>query len=180
MSFHFFKYNPLNLRSEQCILLLIHNGNPAVLNPKSKNAYNRQSAVGKFRIESMIDQVPEVEDLMGEEGRCLHWEDFHLAPSPRVIKSHAPPSLMIGTNLEGPKVLFAQAPRSKLLVVVRNPLDTCVSNYYHTKNSAAKRGIPFDAWAILWMNGYVAHGSWIQQWYSRYQQYPSSCSTFRI
>ena len=59
----------------------------------------------------------------------------------------------------------------KVIVVTRNPLDACVSCYFHAWNPA-KSGWPFSAWAAAWFNGFVPHGSWfdwVRDWanYSR-------------
>jgi hypothetical protein len=137
----------------------------------------------------MINQDPKVEEFMGKEGRCISWEEFdHDIPSPRVIKTHAFLSSVLGLHptitMESPAptreatlhVLETRMPAGcKVVVVVRNPLDACVSCYYHPKNSPAKRGWPFDAFAQVYLEGYVAYGSyfeWINDWYIAAQTYP--------
>jgi hypothetical protein len=70
----------------------------------------------------------------------LSWESFDTAPAPRVIKTHAPLQLLLGTNGRGVEAL---PERTKVVVVSRNPLDACVSCYYHAWNPF-KSGWPFD------------------------------------
>lgn len=174
--------------SEQCVLLITNGANPDVLDPQSKNSYDSETKVGKVWIETMVNQVSSVEETMGKEGRCISWEEFDNIPGPRVLKTHAPlplllgisPSLPAGTMSPPPIDQSIQALQTlplgcKILVVVRNPLDACVSCYYHPKNSPAKRGWPFDAFAEVYFQGYVSFGSyfdWIRDWYTASQIYP--------
>jgi hypothetical protein len=136
----------------------------------------------------MIDQDPKVEELMDKEGQRITWEEFENdIPSPRVIKTHAFLNMFLG--LHPTMTLTSSAPTReaslqalqtlpagcKLLVVVRNPLDACVSCYYHPKNSPAKRGWPFDAFAQLYLEGHIAYGSyfeWVNDWYMAAEMYP--------
>ena len=63
---------------------------------------------------------------------------------------------------------------TKVIVVSRNPLDACVSAYYHAWNPA-KSGWPFSAWAAAWLSGNVPHGSWfdwVRRWHGQSQLYP--------
>ena len=46
---------------------------------------------------------------------------------------------------------------TKILVVSRNPLDACVSRFYHAFNPH-KLGWSFDAWAALWLSGNTTYG----------------------
>lgn len=174
--------------SEQCVLLLTNGANPDALDPQSKNSYSRETKIGKVWLETMINQDPKVEELMGKEGQCISWEEFDQEiPSPRVIKSHASLNMFLGlhpqitassplptreSTLQALKTLPLGC---KLLIVVRNPLDACVSCYYHPKNSPAKRGWPFDAFAEVYLQGIIAYGSffdWVNDWYIAAQMYP--------
>eukprot|EP01035_Chromulina_nebulosa_P020322 gene20322-26379_t len=101
---------------------------------------------------------------MGLEAYPITWEEFESAPRPRVLKTHSPYHLLLGTNGNGVKALPST---TKVILMSRNPLDACVSSYYHAWNPF-KSGWPFEAWASLWLNGYVPHGSWfdwVKGWY---------------
>lgn len=102
---------------------------------------------------------------MGRMGEC----------TPRVIKSHAPVELFLGsTDGKGIKNIIDSG--AKIIVVSRNPLDACVSSYYHAFNPF-KSGWPFEAWASAWLNSMFAHGSWfnfVKEWHIQAQLYPSS------
>jgi hypothetical protein len=160
--------------SEQSVLLLLNGGNPNKLNPRFKNSYTteQKDKPGKIWIETMIDQDPEVQKRMGDEGRPLTWQEFDEVPSPRVIKTHAPVHLLLGCQGKG---LESLPDYVKVIVVSRNPLDACVSSYYHAHNPY-KMGWPFEAWATVWYHGRCAFGSyfdWIKGWYDQSKQYPN-------
>jgi hypothetical protein len=62
----------------------------------------------------------------------------------------------------------------KVVIVTRNPLDACISSYYHSFNPF-KSGWPFDAWASTWLAGYAMYGSyfdWVKGWHEELQRYP--------
>lgn len=62
----------------------------------------------------------------------------------------------------------------KVVAVSRNPMDACVSSYYHAFNPY-KSGWPFDAWAGAWLSGSTVHGSWfdwVKLWYLEVQKHP--------
>lgn len=159
--------------SEQCLLLLVNGGRPEVLNPQQKNCYDPSTGeFGKIWIETMVEQAPEAEVFMGMEGKRISWADFDNAPSPRIIKTHSPLRLLLGTNGQG---LAALPEGCKVIVVGRNPLDACVSCYYHPKNSPAKRGWPFDAWAQTYLDGLMPNGSyfeWVKTWHEEAMRFP--------
>jgi hypothetical protein len=157
---------------EQCLLLLLNQGDPSTLNPAMKNVYIPGSAhPGKIWIEPSLEQNPELQNFMGLEARPLSLDDYNSAPEPRVIKTHAPVSIVIGGHLQGIQGLNA---RPKIVVVTRNPLDACVSCYYHAFNPY-KCGWPFEAWAAMWFKGMVPNGSWydwVKGWYEAKVHYP--------
>ena len=159
--------------SEQAVLLLLNGGDGGKLNPQFKNSYTNlnKDKPGKIWIETMIEQDPEVQKRMMDEGRPLTWEEFAGAPRPRVIKTHAPAQLLLGCGM---KALDNLPDYVKVVVVSRNPFDACVSSYYHAFNPF-KLGWPFDAWASTWLAGKVAHGSyfdWIKGWKEQADRHP--------
>jgi hypothetical protein len=91
-------------------------------------------------------------------------------PNPRVIKSHANVNLLLNEE-----ILI----HNKIIIVSRNPLDTCVSHYYHFAPILEKKfeiEINFNKWANLWLNGLVPFGSWFEwtrQWYEKYKNNPN-------
>jgi hypothetical protein len=161
--------------SEQAVLLLLNGGNAISLNPRFKNSYTSENKdkPGKIWIESMVEQDPSVQSRMGAEGSPLTWSEFNNAPSPRVIKSHAPASHLLGSSQRG---LSGIPDFVKVIIVTRNPLDACASCYYHGFNPH-KSGWSFDAWAAVWLKGCVAHGdyfAWVKGWYEQHRQHPEN------
>lgn len=157
--------------SEQTILLLANNGHPDLLNPKTKNSFEKGSnKPGKIWIESMVEQDPSLEAKgFGQEFAALSFEEFNAAPSPRLIKSHAAVPILLGCHGQG---LSALPDGVKVVVVVRNPLDACVSAFYHfgTRNKWS-----FDAFAHLWLAGQSMFGDyfeWVKGWHDDIQRHP--------
>jgi hypothetical protein len=143
---------------EQCVLLLQHRGDVSKMDPSSKNTYtptraetNRRS-YGKIWPEACIEQNPSVYLQSGPEFFPLTIDEFNQAPSPRLIKSHAPPHLLLTGRRIPPDLPQHNEIRDgghskclsgahlslpegvKVIVVTRNPLDACVSSYYHAWN----------------------------------------------
>lgn len=92
----------------------------------------------------------------GEEFRPVTWEEFDEAPSPRVIKSHAPSKLLLGMDNNSDLVDGA-----KIIIISRNPLDACVSRFHHAFNPY-KSGWSFPAWAAVWLSGNTTYGCWFE------------------
>lgn len=153
--------------TEHLVLLLLNGARPELLNPVTKNAYDMTTKQGKLWPEAMI--LNDVEPKGGQFYN-LPWEEFDNAPAPRVMKCHMPVPLLYATKDQGVSAL----PKGmKILVVTRNPLDACVSSYYHAFNPF-KSGWPFDAWATLFLNGYCHFGNysdWVKGWYEQYQRH---------
>jgi hypothetical protein len=154
---------------EQCVLSLLVNGQNHLLDPANKNAHDPNSLVSKGKIwpEAALEQTAEVQKKTGKEFAPISTEQFDSMNSPRVIKSHAPCHMLLGC---GDKGLDALPSGTKIIVVSRNPLDACVSMYYHAVNPH-KSGWPFEAWASAWLSGNVPHGSWfawVSGWYEQY------------
>jgi Sulfotransferase domain len=104
----------------------------------------------------------------GDEFCPITFAEFNAAPSPRLIKSHAPSKLLLGMTSDEsmPKGL-------KMIVMSRNPFDSCVSRYYHAFNPHAS-GWSFSAWAAVWLSGNTAYGSWfewVRDWNTRAQKH---------
>ena len=160
--------------AEQCILLLQNRGDTSKMDPAAKNVYvpSNREAPGKIWPEACVEQNPVVHTKLvtGNEFVPITMDEFDDAPSPRTLKSHAPPHLLL---TGGPTMRPDQAPGMaslplgvKVLVVTRNPLDACVSSYYHAWNPF-ESGWPFDAWAAAWLSGNVPHGcwfDWVKSW----------------
>jgi hypothetical protein len=126
--------------AEQATLLLLNGGRKEALNPMTKNTYTGGNSVGKIWPEACINQDPVFHQRNGAEFAALSLTDFDAAPAPRVIKSHAPQQLLVATYGESVAKLPAG---TKTVVVTRNPLDACVSAYYHAWNPY-KSGWPFS------------------------------------
>jgi len=160
--------------TEQCVLLLLNQGNNDLMDPSNKNTYIPGSNVlGKIWPEATIHVDPAAyENTAGLEFQPITLEDFNTATTPRVIKSHARVEQLIGCNGEG----LSRIPEGvKVLVVSRNPLDACVSSYYHAFNPH-KCGWSFEAWAAVWLEGQVRFGSyfeWVRDWHRDILNNPS-------
>ena len=142
---------------EQIVLLLLGGGVAEALDPLTKNstAVRNGGGVGKVWPEAclMPDEEPDEELLPYPPGRPQRPEmrrvplsAFEALPSPRVIKTHAPVSHLLSRQPDG-----TPAP-ARYIVVSRNPLDACVSCYYHAWHPQS-RGWPFDAHALAWLDG---------------------------
>lgn len=140
---------------EQCVLLLQHRGDISKMDPSSKNTYmpTRAESFGKIWPEACVEQNPSAYLQSGPEFISLSINDFDQAPSPRIIKSHAPPHLLLTGRRSPPDLPRHDAgdggsgdsscssgeqlwlpEGAKVIVVTRNPLDACVSSYYHAWN----------------------------------------------
>jgi hypothetical protein len=131
---------------EQTVLLLLNGGQASQLNPAAKNSYTGEGRPGKIWIEAQMCQEGVNHPNIGKnEFTNLSKDGFDNAPSRRVIKTHAPVDLIIGTKGLG----FEGLPNgTKVIAVVRNPLDACVSSYYHAFNPF-KSGWPFDGVKLI-------------------------------
>jgi len=166
--------------TEQVVLLLLNGGDASALDPLSKNSANYHGKFGKIWPSACIRPNEEVaaHDGSGPEEfvpRSLSW--FEARPSPRVIKTHAPVPDLLGGNgsSENESKLAAGA---KYIVCTRNPLDACVSYYYHAWNPF-KSGWPFGAWVEAWCMGDAHNGcgswfSWHRGWFDLLKKEPSS------
>lgn len=97
----------------------------------------------------------------GEEFRSISWKEFDEAPSPRVIKSHAPSKLLLGMDHDSDL-----SDGAKIIIISRNPLDACVSRFHHAFNPC-KSGWSFPAWAAVWISGNSTYGcwyDWVRDW----------------
>jgi hypothetical protein len=157
---------------EQVTLLLLHEADLSLLNPATKNVYVPGiSPVGKIWPESCLDQIVGLEEKFGIEFARLSAEDFDDAPAPRVIKSHAASELLLGMSSP---LTERKMPGIKIIVVSRNPFDSCVSRFHHAFNPC-KLGWDFDAWAAVWLCGYTSYGCWFQwvkEWSARAKSNP--------
>ncbi len=164
---------------EQIVLLLLCNGNPDVMNPAFKNAFQAQThsldnglKFGKIWPDVAIEQDPSFQHRMGKQAVPITWEEFENMPvRNRVMKSHSRPKMLLGSHKKGLELL---PDGIKVLIITRNPFDACVSSYFYGFN-AFRNGWHFDAWANLWLTGLVSMGSWFdftQEWYEQTQQFP--------
>lgn len=147
---------------EQVILLLRHGGDPAKLDPRDKNTFSAERGMGKVWPEANVsrsghEQFP--------KRMRLTFDQFEALPGPRLMKTHAPRHLFLGT-LPFKEHSLARCPRHaplapgvKVVYVSRNAKDACVSAYYHAGNPH-RIGWPFDAWVKAWMSGLFEHGRW--------------------
>ena len=91
-------------------------------------------------------------------GKTMTLAEFDAIAGPRVLKTHAPRHMFLATVPRDPPSLSPDpspeplAPGVKVIYVSRNAKDACTSAYYHAANPH-RLGIPFDAWASIWMSG---------------------------
>ena len=145
---------------EQILLLLI-NGieKKNFLNPEIRNSYNINNKFGKIWIESLIKFSKEEENIYNNEyipdGDFLPYEYFLFEiERPALIKTHASLQLILDKNCLN---------RNKIIIISRNPLDTCVSHYYHlgpTLETKFNFKLNFKIWSLLWLKGLVPYGNW--------------------
>lgn len=153
---------------EQIVLLLLNGGVADALNPLCKNsiaALDGAGHVGKVWPEACLvpDDTPEPLQYppgrpQRPEMRPMRLSAFNALPPPRVIKTHAPVTHLLSRQTDG-----TPAP-ARYIVVTRNPLDACVSCYYHAWHPQSS-GWPFDAHALAWLDGrgngsFGAQGTW--------------------
>jgi hypothetical protein len=153
-----------------CLLLLARGDLTQLVGAANKNTYSPKTAPlrGKIWPEACIDQDPKSE-MQGTEFATLSWSEFDEAPPPRIIKTHAATQLILGM-CEPPSLPSG----TKLIVVSRNPLDSCCSRFYHAFNPH-KLGWDFAAWAAVWLSGNTTYGdwfSWVRDWHARAQAHP--------
>lgn len=167
--------------AEQVVLLLLNGGNIDELNPLHKNTFDPHSGkIGKVWTEmSVIDGLGldyDGDDGIGKacngEGKArMSVEDFDSLPSPRILKTHAPRELFLAEEDDG-----SLTPGVKVIYVTRNPFDACVSCYFHPKPciSPQSTGMPFDAFARLWLSDRVEFGGWINHHKAWRKEYEAS------
>lgn len=161
--------------TEQIILLLQNDGDPSLLHPASQNTYNHETGVGKIWVEQWV-RLPEdaaaspTVTLKSGVRKVIPLKDFGNMPAPRLLKTHAPRHMFLGVApvrqllVSSPSFAAtgraaAISPGTKVVYTCRNPKDACVSAYYHAANPQ-QLGIPFDAWAYIWLAGLFEHGRW--------------------
>ena len=151
---------------------MLNGGKAEELNPLHKNTLDSSAStasdkkvVGKIWtemavVDGLLEQGEEEDEeastkkaCMGEDKARMTLSQFNSLPEPRVLKTHAPPSLFLDSTQKVAKVLY----------VTRNPFDACVSCYYHPKVgvSPASCGMDFDAFCKLWLSSKVEFGGWI-------------------
>jgi hypothetical protein len=165
---------------EHIVLLLLHGADVSRLaGVSTKNSYVVPSTTtttttpdlpaGKIWVEACLEQDSRVADSHGAEFARMTWADFDAAPAPRLIKTHAPVHLILGMADD-----VSMPTGTKVIVVTRNPMDACVSRFYHAFNPA-KQGWNFGAWAACWLSGNTAFGdwfAWVRGWWARAQACP--------
>ena len=178
--------------AEQIVLLLLNGGRADELNPLHKNTLDNSTntntnkrSIGKIWTEmAVVDGLLEHEQqqgeqqedaastkkaCMGEDKARMTLSQFNALPEPRVLKTHAPPSLFLDSTEKIAKVLY----------VTRNPFDACVSCYYHPKVgvSPASCGMDFDAFCKLWLSSKVEFGGWIDHTKGWREEYLNSSTS---
>jgi hypothetical protein len=111
--------------TEQVVLLLLNNGDASKLNPATKNSYDSGAAVDsgspvtyKVWVEASVDQDPSFGTRYGPEFSNLSVADFDRMGESgvRVLKTHAPVPLLLGTGGRGVSGL---PEKMKVVVVTR-------------------------------------------------------------
>jgi hypothetical protein len=82
----------------------MNDGDTTVLNPATKNSFNRDTQIGKIWFEAMIDSPGRGPrggaDSDKGEFQTVALSDFLQLPSPRLIKTHNAVGLFVGGNNE--------------------------------------------------------------------------------
>ena len=133
---------------EHIVLLLLEHGDPSRLNPEAQNALPlNPSGTGSVWLERFLD---------APEPPSLSRAAFDALPSPRLIKTHAAPHLLVGA-VPGASRLPAGV---KVIHVTRGAADAAASAYHHPAGLGApsELGWPFDAFLALYTSDYHAHG----------------------
>jgi len=73
-------------------------------------------------------------------------------PSPRILDTHCMFQFLPRKHIEN---------KSKIVHMVRNPKDVCVSLYYHAqKDKFLNLNLPWEEYFEVWMSGKVPYGAW--------------------
>ena len=138
-------------------------GDARRLNPDMQNALPlNPHRVGSVWLERFADALEE------EGPPSLSFEEWDALPSPRVIKTHALPSMLVGLAPGGEAGVgeagvgdYGLPSGVRLLHVSRNARDAAISAYHHPSDgpAPAATGWPLDAFLALWVSEYHAHGS---------------------
>jgi hypothetical protein len=154
------------------VLLLLNNGKEDLMDPSVKNTFEIGSKVnGKVWPEACIDQDPDVQKMIGKQAAPITVDAFDHMPTPRVIKTHATPPFLLGTNKTG---LPGLVDGVKVIVITRNPFDACLSSYFYAINPF-RNGWPFDAWATVWLSGMAPQADWfdwVRMWAKQKSEHP--------
>ena len=98
---------------------------------------------------------------------------MQLLPSPRMFKSHSPYFMMAGGE--------PATSSARYIYLARNPKDTAVSFYHHTKSYELLRGCDadWDGFFERFVSGEVEYGSWFEhvlQWWQHRGRNEIACS----
>ena len=151
---------------EQCILLIMNGiDKKKYLTPSNKNNFNKITNSGKIWIEDMVEQDLNYKLKAGKLSTNISIEEFNLITSPRIIKTHSQPKIFLGKK----NIFFENIINNDglFIIIFRNPLDICVSAYYHYRNIDPIYNIPFNDWFEIWLSGYVPWGdyfNWVEEW----------------
>lgn len=134
---------------EQVVLLLVHGSRAAEkLDPNRRNSYSKVTGIGKVWLEPACGSRPSF--------------DFDSLPSPRVVKSHAPFSMLMGVDRDQSDQLASiEASGARIIYVARNAKDAAVSLYYQRAPVGENNTrMPMDAWCTLYLEGTMSCGSY--------------------
>lgn len=173
---------------EQLIILVLHKGNPSVLNSSEKNAFNpaHPERFGKVNIDTMYYEGPG--DICSPWDHALGQDRYitaeHLDPIKfcRLFKSHFPVYLFVGMGeqrkaLESRVALKFDKADVKIVYLIRDPKDVALSHLPLNSLNLEKHGFPFPAYAKLFLEGKVSAGHWGQHtknWLEVAAQYPEA------
>lgn len=159
---------------EQIVLLLRNNCDTSQTDLSNKNTFTKESGTGKIWPERSVRVELDPKDKGSQfEFSIVDLPTFDAVPGPRLLKTHAPRQLFLGTSSAGLSAPIAGG--TKVIYVCRNAKDACVSAYYHAANPH-KLGFPFDAWAKTWISGLFESGSWAEHtanWHAEHMTNPS-------
>lgn len=145
---------------EQIVLLLVHGSRAAErLDPTERNSYSKRTKIGKVWLEPSCGK------------RSF---DFDSLPSPRVVKSHAPFTMLMGISSDDDhhrnQLASIESSGARIIYVARNAKDAAVSLYYQrapVKENNTR--MPMDAWCALYLEGTMSCGSYfdhVATWYA--------------
>lgn len=120
---------------------------------KGKSLYERSPFLEQSMLMPLIPDPRPFEAKSSVEQAYFHSVEYvESLPSPRVIKTHLPLTLLPENLLEKAKVVF----------VARDPRDACVSYFHHMKVEQFSEECQFNDFAKLFKSGKMVYGDYFK------------------